>query len=347
MSQTCQKPAFPRIGQIIGQVWFFFLLLFSVSAFGQSLQRYEFSHPQMGTVFRITLYASADSTAKNAADAAFRRIDQLNDILSDYKEDSELSRLSASAGSGQYLKLSDDLWHVLVLSQQAARLSQGAFDITTGPLVSLWRRARRQNELPASETIKQAKQSVGYSYIELQPKARTALLTKPAMKLDAGGIGKGYAVDEALKILSQRGIKSALVDGSGNLAISAAPPGQSGWKVALGVGASGDTTHATYVMLENAGVSTSGDMFQHVELNGKRYSHIVNPATGYGLTNLRMVSVIASNGVTADWLSTAICVMGDAKARRMVHQMKHVKVWVWSSPTGEVTFSSADTPQRK
>lgn len=319
-------------------------ILFPQLTFSQtdSLQRYEFSHPQMGTVFRIVMYAASDSMAQQASRAAFQRIDQLNDILSDYKEDSELSRLSASSGKQQTVPLSDDLWRVLIVSQQAARLSGGAFDISVGPLVSLWRRSRRQQELPAKDALQKAKQSVGYSYIQLQPKARTAMLTKPTMKLDAGGIGKGYAVDEALKILSQYNVKPALVDGGGNLAIGDAPPGQSGWKVALGVGASGDTTQAMYLTLKNVGVSTSGDMFQFVEINGKRYSHIVNPFTGYGLTNQRTVSVIAPNGTNADWLSTAICVQSDAQARRMIQKMQRVQVWVWSSAT-KTSFASADS----
>jgi thiamine biosynthesis lipoprotein len=298
----------------------------------------------MGTVFRIVLYAVSDSVAQQASRAAFQRIDQLNDILSDYKEDSELSRLSATAGSQQPVKVSDELWQVLVLSQQAARLSSGAFDITVGPLVQLWRRSRRQSLLPTEEALRKARQSVGYKYIQLEPKSRTALLTRPDMKLDAGGIGKGYAVDEALKQVTEYGITSALVDGGGNLAIGASPPGQTGWRVAIGVDDSGDTTQAVYLQLSNVGVSTSGDMFQYAEINGKRYSHIVDPFTGYGMNTRRTVSVIAPNGTTADWLSTAICVIDDAKARRMIREMKRVQVWSWNE--GQVNaFASAESQQ--
>ncbi len=347
MSQTCQN-TLPFVTWKARQVWLFFFILFSHSAFAQtdSLRRYEFSHPQMGTVFRLILYAVSDSVARQASTAAFQRIDQLNDILSDYKEDSELSRLSASSDTQQPVKLSDDLWRVLIISQQAARLSGGAFDITVGPLVDSWRRTRRQSELPTNEALKKIRQVVGYQNIKLHAKAKTAILTRPGMKLDAGGIGKGYAVDEAMKILSRHGIQCALVDGGGNLAIGNAPPNQVGWRVAIGVGPSGDTTHATYLMLKNTGVSTSGDMFQYAEIQGKRYSHVVNPFTGYGLTDQRIVSVLAPDGTTADWLSTAICVLGDTKGKRMIQKMKRIRVWTWSQQRDE-TFTSVDAQAGK
>ncbi len=313
----------------------FFSLVFQVSfAQTDSLRRYEFAHPQMGTVFRLTLYASHDSVAQPAAQAAFRRIDELNAILSDYQPDSELSRLSAMAGSGQAVKVSDDLWRVLLVSQQAARLSGGAFDITIGPLANLWRRARRQHELPAAPLLKKARQSVGYQHIRLYAREKKVMLLKPGMKLDAGGIGKGYAVDEALKIVSRRGIKPALVDAGSNLAIGDAPPGKNGWRVAIGIGPPSDTARATYLMLAHTSVSTSGDAFQFVDIGGKRYSHIVSPFTGYGLTDSRTVSVVSPNGATADWLSTAICVMGNARAKKMLKTIRQTTVWVWE-PDGK------------
>ena len=178
----------------------FFLFVFSnFTVFGQtdSLRRYEFTHPQMGTVFRLLFYAADDSLAARAARAACDRIDELNQILSDYQANSELGRLSATAGSGRAVRVSRDLWRVLLTAQQAARLSDGAFDITVGPVVRLWRRARRQHELPDPAGLAKARRAVSYKHIELQPKARTAKLTQSNMQLDAGGIGKGYAAGEA------------------------------------------------------------------------------------------------------------------------------------------------------
>ena len=302
------------------------LLLVAQTAWGQSatdaapLCRHEFSQPQMGTLFRIVLYASDSALAHSAAQAAFRRVDELNRILSDYLPDSELSRLSSSAGSGQAVPVSPDLWHLLHLSKQASQRSQGAFDITAGPYVSLWRRSRRQLQLPSAEALEQARQAVGYENLQLGPQRRTAQLLVPGMKLDMGGIGKGYAVDEALKVLQQHGISSALVDGGGNVVVSRPPPGKTGWRVAIGQPGTPALDSARFVSLACAAVATSGDLYQYVELDGKRYSHIVNPRTGLGLTHQRQVTIIACNGTTADWLSTAVSVLEPQAGRRLVRR---------------------------
>ncbi len=194
-------------------------------------QRFEYARPEMGTPFRIVLYARDKPSADTAAEAAFARIKELNDILSDYDTDSELSRLSQTAGSGKVVKVGDDLWRVLERSQQVARGTGGAFDISCGPVVSLWRKARREGKLPDSEKLDEARRAVGYDKLRLNSRARTAELLAPYMRLDLGAIAKGYAVDEAMKVLRMRGIRSALVSGGGDLAVSDAPPGTNGWRI--------------------------------------------------------------------------------------------------------------------
>jgi thiamine biosynthesis lipoprotein len=304
------------------------LFLFVSFAFrAEAQQRYEFTHRQMGTTFRILLYASDSVQAREAAAAAFSRVDTLNAILSDYREDSELSKLSRTAGSGQWVQVSPDLWRVLRISHRASRKSNGAFDLTIGPLVQLWRRARRQHELPSAQSIIKAKAAVGYGFIQYRPLRKAVFLQKPGMQLDPGGIGKGYAVDEALKVLKRAGIAAALVHGGGNLALGTSPPGKRGWQVRLGV-IEGDTIHAITVGLHHVGVSTSGDHYQYVEIDGQRYSHIVDPSTGAGLTNQRTVSVIARKGVTADWLSTAASVMDRNAAFRLLRKVAKTDMYM-------------------
>jgi thiamine biosynthesis lipoprotein len=270
----------------------------------------------MGVPFRIVLYAPDKSSADTAVEAAFTRIQQLNDILSDYDTDSELSRLSQTAGQGRAVRVSEDLWRVLVRSQQVARETDGAFDITCGPMVSLWRKARREKKLPDPVKLVEAKSAVSYDKLRLDPKARAAELLVPYMRLDLGAIAKGYAVDEAMKVLRARGIRSALVAGSGDIAVSDAPPGTNGWRIEL---ASLDATNAPpakFILLKNAALATSGDVFQHVEINGVRYSHIVDPRTGLGLTDHSLVVVIAKDCLTADSLSTSVSVLGPAQGMK-------------------------------
>ncbi|GEO06976.1 thiamine biosynthesis lipoprotein ApbE [Adhaeribacter aerolatus] len=264
----------------------------------------------MGTLFRIVLYAPDSTKAGQAARDAFNRVAQLNQILSDYEQNSELNQLCRTAGTGQWVPVSKDLWFVLKKSVEVSERTKGAFDVTVGPYVQLWRRARRQGQLPTSEVLAQARKTVGYQHLKLNKKAKTVQLAVPDMHLDMGAIGKGYAVDEALKILRKHGIKSALVDGGGNIVVSRPPPGTKGWAVSLGITAPSDTTQQLKLLLKHQGVATSGDLYQYLVLDGVRYSHILNPFTGLGLTDQSRVTIVARDGLTADWLSTAVSVLG-------------------------------------
>lgn len=280
----------------------------------QPLSRFEYARPQMGLPFRIVLYAKDQRWADAAAEAAFARIKQLNDTLSDYDTDSELSRLSQTAGSGQAVSVSEDLWRMLEHSQRIAQETDGAFDITCGPVVSLWRKARREKKLPDAIKLEEARRAVGYEKLQLDPKRRTAKLLVPYMRLDLGALAKPYAVDEALRILGENGIRSALVAGAGDLAVSAPPPGTNGWRIEL---APLDATNAPateFVILRHAALATSGDLFQHVEIDGVRYSHIVNPRTGMGLTDHSLVHAIAKDCETANSVSTSAGVLGPERA---------------------------------
>jgi thiamine biosynthesis lipoprotein len=275
-----------------------------------TLQRFEFQRPEMGLPFRLVLYANGATAATNAAEAAFARIAELNHILSDYEDESELSRLSRSSGSGSAVSLSPDLWRVLAKAEEVSRASDGAFDITVGPLVQLWKRARRQRELPATNLITQARQSVGWRSVELDPKRKTALLRVPHMRLDLGGIAKGYALDEAAKVLRAKGVAQFLVSGGGDMVVGDAPPGQRGWRVEVGVVDITNAPPPRFVWLKNYALATSGDQFQRVEIGGVRFSHIVDPRTGLGLTDHSLVTMLARDGMTADAFSKVVSVLG-------------------------------------
>lgn len=282
----------------------------------RTVQRFEYTRPQMGLPFRIVLYAGDRLSADAAAEAAFARVQQLNDILSDYDTDSELSRLNQTAGSGRAVPVSEDLWQVLARSQQVARETGGAFDITCGPVVSLWRKARREKQLPDPAKLSEALRAVGHEKLRLNNGDRSAQLLVPYMRLDLGALAKGYAIDEAMKVLRARGIRSALITGSGDMAMSGPPPGTSGWRIELAPLDASNAPPARFVLLRDTGFATSGDMFQHVEIQGVRYSHIVNPRTGLGLTDHSLVAVVARDCVTANSVSTSAGVLGPEKGLR-------------------------------
>ncbi len=255
----------------------------------------------MGTIVSITLYADDEDQAQQAFLAAFNRIAQLNRILSDYDPQSELSRVCNLTEP-----LSDDLWTVLDRAQKLSAETEGAFDITVGPLSRLWRSARREKRLPAQANLDEALSRSGYRKLHLED--RTVRCTVPGMQLDAGGIGKGYAADEAIVAMKKTGVTRALVAVSGDIVAGDPPPGKSGWKVKI----PGET-----IDLANAAVSTSGDEFQFLEIDGVRYSHIFDPRTGKALQNSRTVAVIAKEGIDADSLTKAVMVGGPEIAARL------------------------------
>jgi thiamine biosynthesis lipoprotein len=312
------------------------LLATALQAAADEPARYEYQRPEMGMAFRIVLYATNQSLANTAAEAAFGRIKQLNDIMSDYDEDSELSKLSRSAGSGREVPVSEDLWFVLSRAQDLAKRSDGAFDVTVGPYVTLWRRARRQHQLPDPERLAQARKAVGYQHMRLNPDKHTVELLVPAMKLDLGGIAKGYAIGEALKTLARQGINRALVEGGGDVAVSDPPPGKNGWRFEVSSLDVSNAPPVRFLSLRSVAISTSGDLYQRLEIDGKRYSHIVDPHTGIGLTDHSLVNVIAPESITADSLTKVLSVLGPTKGMKFIEGTPGVAARIIRDPGGKL-----------
>jgi thiamine biosynthesis lipoprotein len=290
---------------------------------------FEFTSKHMGTTFRIVLYSSDAVSAQKAAQAAFARIAELDACMSDYKQTSELMRLCKQFATQvvEPIPVSDDLFYVLSRASELSRRSVGAFDVTVGPIVQLWRHARRTQELPDPKEFALARQRVGFEKIKLDPKHKTVQLTTPGMLLDLGGIAKGYAADEALKLLkSQFGITRALVAASGDITCGDPPPGQQAWKV--DIAPISKKQQPRRLALANAAVSTSGDLEQFVVIGGVRYSHVIDPRTGMGLTGKRSVTVIAPDGITADSMTKAVSVLPADQALKLIDQTPGTAVYI-------------------
>ena len=301
-----------------------------------ALSRYEFTAPKMGTTVGLTFYAPGSPAASQAARAAFDRIDQLNATLSDYENESEINRLSRSSGSGKWLPVSTDLFYILQRSVEISRLTGGAFDITAGPIIRLWRRARRTGEMPDPDLMKQAMAASGYQHLHLNERDHTAMLDVANMHLDVGGIAKGYTAAEVLKIFRGRGITRALVAMAGDIGAGDPPPGKDGWKIELdpmlgqrGTAESNVPSSRRFVLLSNMHVSTAGDAYQHVTINGVRYSHIVDPKTGLGLTEPLAVTAISPDGTFADGIDDGLAVLGLAKALPLAEKFAATGVIFW------------------
>lgn len=313
----------------------------------ETLTRHTFTEPHMGTRFQIILYAPNEAMARQAAAAAFARIAALDASMSDYRPASELMRLCAKAG-GDPVPVSEDLFFVLSKAQEVSRLSDGAFDVTVGPVVRLWRLARRTQRLPDPEDLAKARALVGYQNVKLDPKGRTVQLLKAGMQLDLGGIAKGYAADEAHKVLKKHGITRALVAAGGDITVSDAPPDARGWTVAIEPLDPNEAGPAPTLLLQNASVSTSGDTRQFVEIDGKRYSHIVDPKTGLGLLGRMSATVIASNGITADSTTKVLCVLGPERGLKIIEGIEGLSArMARATEKGNEVFTSKRFPPAK
>lgn len=297
----------------------------NVTASVNALQRYDFSGPGMATTFRISCYASSRAQAEKATDACFARIAELNQIFTDYDPTSELMRLCAP-GAVYPVTVSAPMMDLLTRAVDFARISDGAFDPTCGHLSQLWRRTRRQGKLPPPARLEAARAATDWRRVTLVPATRQVTL-RPGTLLDLGGIAKGYAADDCLRLLREHGLPSAVVQAGGDTAVGDAPPGQRGWEVKIRTFTNpGEADALTSLWLANRAVSTSGDLYQYIELGGTRYSHILSLDTGLGLTQRIACSVIAADCTTTDALATAFCVLGQEKGTRLAATLPGVEL---------------------
>ena len=290
---------------------------------------HEFSANCMGTEFKILIDHDKRDICKKAANAAFAEADRLNKIFSDYHADSEVSILSKSSYEGKAIKLSDELFEVLEFGKSLAISTDNAFDPTIGQLSRLWRISRFRKSLPAKISLNRALRLKGIENLLLNAATKEATLRKPGIILDLGGIAKGYTADKMLEVMNGFGVSRCLVDAGGDITLGNKPRKKSGWRIEIGGRKHPDLP---ILSLENCSVATSGDVSQFLEINGTRYSHIVNSQTGYGLKNLTQVTIIAENGMKADSLATACSVLGADRTKQLLKEETFKAFFITRSP---------------
>ncbi|GAC1470589.1 MAG: FAD:protein FMN transferase [Isosphaeraceae bacterium] len=310
----------------------------------EGLTRHEFAETHMGSTFKIVLYSPSEPDARRASRAAFARIAELDRAFSDYQPESELSRLCATAGDVPF-PVSDDLFDILQRSRSMYERSGGAFDVTVGPVVRLWRRARRDRKMPSAENLARARALVSSRLLSLDARQKSVRLARSGMKLDLGGIAKGYASEEALKVLRRLGVPRALVAGAGDIVVGDPPPDRDGWTVAIAPLDPSSSAPVVSLSLQNVAISTSGDTERFVEIDGKRFSHIVDPRTGLGIVDRCSVTVVAADGATADALDTAVYVLGPERGLPLVESTPGAAALiVRKSAAGVETYTSRRFP---
>ena len=294
----------------------------------------------MGVPWQLIFYAKNDAIAIEAAETTFSRVKKLDQMMSDYDPDSELNRLCKNSRPGKPVRVSEDLFRVIQFSICLYHRTNGDFDITVGGITDLWRRAWRKQQMPAAKDIRAKLQKVGSKKIQLNQTNQTVELLEPEMQLDLGAIAKGYAADEALKMLKKLGITRVLVDASGDIVAGDPPPGKTAWVVGIAPLKNPKAEPTEFLNIVNASVATSGDANRYVEIDGVRYSHIVNPHTGIGLTTSSSVTVIAKDGITADALASALSLVNRCTRKKLLQQYRSQTFIATGTKNGIQTWES-------
>lgn len=282
------------------------------------LQKTEQTRELMGTFVTITVYHENEEKAEKAIEAAFKEIERVENLLSNFKNTSEVYLLNKD---GEIDDASNELIYVLGKSLRYGDLSNGAFDITVQPILDLYEHTFKDlKRAPTDEEIKETLSSVAYENIFI--KNRHVEFTKQNMKITLGGIAKGYAVDRAIEILQKRGIKHALVNAGGNMR-AIGNKGNEDWQIAL-QDPRNKNDYITIIPLNNKSISTSGDYERYFE-DTKKFHHIINPKTGYSATELISVTIIIDKAIDADALSTSVFVLGKEKGLELIESLENVE----------------------
>jgi len=278
------------------------------------LSRFELSQPSMGSMLDLVVYASSQQQAQESMDAGLLELERLSLILSNYDPTSEISVLCKTAFN-QPKAVSLDLQIVLQESRRWHALSVGRFDITVGPLSQLWRSSRKMKTLPASDQVAIALKASGWNQIHWVSDASEGLgqlrisLRSPDSHLDVSGLATGYIIDRMYEAMIAKGTESILINAGGDIRVGKAPPCRAGWRVDVAGLGKNAPLFATYLITDCA-VTTSGDLFQYIEIDGRRFSHFIDPDTGAPIERRQSVTVFASTALDADAGATALAVMG-------------------------------------
>jgi len=303
----------------------FFPVLFLLNTLEGHAQpkRFTFSQIKMGSPFNIILYSGDSLQATITAMQCFQLVDSLVIIYSDYLDSSDLNKLCATAGkTNTPVTVSPALFDIILLSNTAFEKSDGTFDITLGPITKLWRNARKEKIFPGDKMVKEKLALTGFKKIKIDTGTHGIQLLQPGMQLDLGGIAQGYIAQRVIDFLKTEGIVNALVDVSGDIVTMGAPTNTNGWTVGVNFPEKTDELLNKKLLITNKAVTTSGDVYQYLEHDGKRYSHIVDPRTGYGITSQKNVTVIANDGATADWLTKPCSILSARKAKKLAHSLQ-------------------------
>ena len=291
----------------------------------------------MGTFARVIAVAADLNMAKSGIEAAFAEITKVDELMSDYKDDSEISEVNRD-GFKRAVKVSESTYQVLERSVEFSKLTGGAFDVTVGPLVDLWHLAETADALPSEAELQRACSKVGYDKLILDVNDMSVRFAVEGMRIDLGGIAKGYAIDRAVEAMQKGGALGGMVEIGGDIRCFGAPlKGRDHWVIGLQNPDMEEDSDGREVLLKlkitNGAIATSGDYQQFIIIEGKRRSHIIDRNTGTSTEGLSSVTIIADNATNADALATAVSVMGSENGLELIEKIPGVEaILITSQP---------------
>lgn len=291
-----------------------FLILLSSSVFSQ-VQRSRLV-TLMGSKFEITLVDKDSLSAEKNIDKSINEIRRIENLISEWNPETQISEVNRNAGI-KPVKVDAEVFALTEKGIYFSELTDGAFDISIVAMDKIWKFDDSMNELPSEESIRNSVKNVGYQNIILDKTNSTIFLKNKGMKIGFGSIGKGYAADKTRELMKSFGVKAGIINASGDISTWGTQPDGTPWAIGINNPFRDDTIAAVLYLKENA-VTTSGSYEKYAEINGKRYSHIMNPKTGYPSTGLTSVTIVGPNATMANGFSTSIMVLGRKKGLKLI-----------------------------
>ncbi|WP_175622373.1 FAD:protein FMN transferase [Chryseobacterium schmidteae] len=296
---------------------YLFLILSSSSTFAQ-VERSRLV-TLMGSKFEITLVDKDSLSAEKNIDKSINEIRRIENLISEWKPETQISEVNRNAGI-KPVKVDSEVFTLTEKGIYFSKLTDGAFDISIVAMDKIWKFDDSMNELPSEESIKNSVKNVGYQNIILDKTNSTIFLKNKGMKIGFGSIGKGYAADKTRELMKGFGIKSGLINASGDISAWGTQSDGKPWAIGINNPFKDDKIAAVLYLKENA-VTTSGSYEKYAEIHGKRYSHIMNPKTGYPSTGLTSVTVVGPNATMANGFSTSIMVLGKKEGLKLIKKL--------------------------
>lgn len=277
----------------------------------------------MGNRFEISVIDRDEAKANKCIDYAIAEIERIEKLLTTFKDDSDTNRINALAGISA-VKVEREVIDLILRSIKISHITQGSFDITYGSIdKSLWNFNKEMKALPDAATAKRTVKLINYKNVVVDEKECTIFLKEKGMRIGFGGIGKGYAAEKAKIVLQQHGVTSGIVNAAGDLSAWGIQPNGEPWTIGI---ADPDAARHPFSSLNitNMAVATSGNYEKYVMIEGKKYSHTIDPKTGLPVTGIKSVTIVAPNAELADALATPVMVMGINAGLHLINQLPHI-----------------------